>query len=163
MRTFDIMRLLVGAMPTIVAVLRRRRAGRAGMLVIGFVMVLNVLLPTFSTFAMVILWLIAMAVALSNRADMSLARLLAGRVGARGSQPGPSLRAPSEDTQSQWRACSRCGGTGSQTCPSCQGRASWYESPQTASGVAQLTGCNYCSRSGKVQCGSCGGSGRSLS
>jgi hypothetical protein len=142
---------LLGALPIIVAVLRRRRTNRAGMIVIFLIMAVNLVIGTFSTGVMVILWLALMAAALSTRADAFVARLLGQGTVRQMPQPGPS--GPLDPAAQSLRpACSQCGGTGYRTCPSCYGRGSWYESPQTASGVAQLTGCNYCSRSGKVQC-----------
>jgi hypothetical protein len=150
-RTFDLLRFFLGVLPTIVAVLRRRRTDRAGMLVIGFIMAANLIIGTFSTGVMVIVWFALMAAALSTRPDAFLRRILFGGAGQQGS-PAMTSSAFDPVAQNQRSVCSQCGGTGYRTCPSCNGRGSWYESPQTASGVAQLTGCNYCARSGKVQC-----------
>jgi hypothetical protein len=48
--------------------------------------------------------------------------------------------------------CLTCNGSGQKICPSCFGRGSWFESPTTENGGAQLVRCNYCCGSGKVQC-----------
>jgi hypothetical protein len=58
-------------------------------------------------------------------------------------------------------ACSSCGGSRYQPCPSCGGRGQWWEPATTASGTGQPAHCHYCVSSGKVQCSGCGGSGRS--
>jgi hypothetical protein len=55
--------------------------------------------------------------------------------------------------------CTTCGGTGQQQCKMCNGRGTWYEPPQTASGTAVLAGCDYCTRSGRIRCQTCHGRG----
>jgi hypothetical protein len=55
--------------------------------------------------------------------------------------------------------CGTCHGSKEEPCTQCQGRGSWYEPPTTATGTAQLVGCNYCLRSGRIPCRSCGGTG----
>lgn len=110
-------------------------------------------------------WVVAWAMVLSKRFGNMF-------VGPRRSSAEPATggyAAPAPSTADAWdptrmperKPCSGCNGTGKQTCPSCLGRGSWYEQPQTASGIAQLVNCTYCIGSGRITCTSCAGSGRS--
>lgn len=69
------------------------------------------------------------------------------------SEWSPSSEAPSEPP----RPCPSCGGTRTVVCPKCRGQATWWNPPTGASGVGTPGGCEYCVRSGKVQCLDCRG------
>ncbi|MGE0161029.1 MAG: hypothetical protein AB7T31_16650 [Gemmatimonadales bacterium] len=107
-------------------------------------------------------WLACLIAAFSKRLEEYLGRMAAASAGVAGyaTPPAGTLQPPSWETVREPARCSACGGAGEQPCPQCSGRGSWYQPPQTASGVAQLVTCSYCTSSGRIRCQSCGGSGR---
>ncbi len=53
----------------------------------------------------------------------------------------------------EWDPCSCCGGSGSITCPSCDG------SGEKWAGWGETTTCDECGCTGEVTCSACNGSG----
>lgn len=52
-----------------------------------------------------------------------------------------------------WNPCSCCGGSGTITCPSCNGTGKQW------AGWGKETTCDECGGSGEVTCSACNGSG----
>jgi len=110
-------------------------------------------------------WFLALANALGYNPVPHMAVWIAKNFGT---PPGGPARPPQQASSSEEGGglggnkvpCGTCNATGMAPCPSCHGRGSWYEQPQTATGVAELKHCTYCGGgNGKVQCSSCGGKG----
>ena len=143
--------------PLIVGILRRRANGPRGNL--AQVVVLDVLLGWT-----IVGWLFAWVFVFPKLNDLFAATIIKLFGGKGGAAAGPGAPQPAygEGQSSQGGSpCGHCGGSRVQTCPQCQGRGSWYEQPQTATGTAQLVQCSYCISSGRVTCQTCAGSGRS--
>jgi hypothetical protein len=52
------------------------------------------------------------------------------------------------------------GADGRMRCPTCFGRANWFDPPTTANGSPTPVRCGYCLGSGTVQCTTCSGTGK---
>jgi hypothetical protein len=158
--TFTIVLLLAYFSPSIAGWWRRRdNPGPASRAAVALISMVNFFLGWT-----VVGWFAAWAMALSGRFDGFLERALLKRAGGGGSPvPSQPAGAPGWDpTRTPEKgSCTSCGGSGTQRCTTCGGRGSWYEQPQTATGIAHLVNCNYCMSSGSIRCMSCGGSGRS--
>lgn len=149
-RAFFLLLFWVGLyfLPTIVAVRRRDRA------VAGTISPQKIFLVNFFFGWTIYGWFVAL--------QMARSELTMPQPGQRGggwqSQGGMPQEAGSPGPSSQ--PCSRCGGSGTESCSSCHGRGSWYEQPQSAHDTARLVNCGACLSSGRIRCTNCGGSGR---
>jgi hypothetical protein len=135
-------------LPTIIAVRRRGRA------VPGTIPPLKVFLVNFFFGWTIFGWFVALRMAMGE-----LLLPQPGQAGSGGQAMAGTPRdawSPSQSSQ----PCGRCGGSGTETCSSCQGRGSWYTQPQSATDSAQLVHCGACMSSGRLRCMGCGGSGR---
>jgi hypothetical protein len=132
-------------LPTIVAVIRKRM-GKPLPLSLGMFFFANLALAWT-----VVVWILLMI----NAFGLNPVPWLAVRLAKVLPTGGPGPMAVPQEANASGNACGNCSGTRSVTCPQCHGRGSWYSQPTTATGVAELEGCNYCSRSGRIRCPYC--------
>ena len=82
-----------------------------------------------------------------------------GRIPGAGTPGSPAASNSDPGGAAQMRPCPN-GSNGRMTCPTCFGRANWFDPPTTANGSPTPVRCSYCAGSGTVQCTTCGGSGK---
>lgn len=140
--------------PTLIAWYRSRK-GKRIFFPVGVTLFYNVIFGWT-----IVMWLICLASAFGLN---PIGALVFKFFGNRARFPGTGNTGPTFAPNSSGASvlpCSMCGGSGTTSCSSCGGRGSWYNAPQTESGVAQLQTCFACTSTGRLRCPSCGGSGR---
>jgi hypothetical protein len=136
-------------LPSIVAWFRKR-AGKEVPFSMSYFLVFNFLLAWT-----VVVWILLMLNAFGLNPVPWLAVQLAKVLPSSG--PVNRNASQADEGTSSPVVCGQCGGTGTIPCTVCLGRGSWYTQPTGEHGVAQLDGCNYCTRSGRIRCPYCGG------